>query len=159
MCHPAFAIGGLALGAVGTSMQIQAQIQAGNKAREMAERNAQLKQQRATTRAQRGREASIRNRIKVAGLNSLARARLAASGVAVGSGNALQIQAQNEIFGEFDSLMILTNANRDVHFMQVGAEFTRYEGRVREANARARAVSTGISGFGGLTFAGALALG
>ena len=136
MCIPAGVAAGLslALGALSTVVQIQAQNQA-----EQAERarstfdaavlrnNQTITEDAAADAIERGRIAEGLKRSEVSQLIGIQRAALAGSGVEVDTGSALQVTTDTAGIGEFEARVIRSNAEREafdlrVRAMNLGAE-------------------------------------
>lgn len=83
-------------------------MQAGN-----SERNAQVAEWQAQDAVRRGAVSASDQRIKNNQLKGSQRARMAANGVDLGQGSALQILADTDYFGELDSGRIKDNAAKE----------------------------------------------
>jgi hypothetical protein len=130
----ATAIGGLA--------QAYAQNQAGEAAKKLADRNADLDELRGLDAIGRGREAEKRHRIEVAKLKGSQRAAFAGQGVVVGRDSAATVEQETETLGELDALTIRNNAAREAWGYRVQASDTRARGRIARQEGRMQAVGT-----------------
>ena len=79
---------------------------------QVAANNATIANQNATTALQAGQAAEAAQRMKTAGLIGSQRAGLAANGVQLNSGSALDVQSDAASLGELDALTIRSNAAR-----------------------------------------------
>ncbi len=136
MCIPAGVAAGLslALGAMSTVMQIQAQSQARKAAKAQSQfdatvlrNNQTIAENAAVDAVERGRIAEGLKRSEVSQLIGIQRAALAGSGVEVGTGSALQVTTDTAGIGEFEAQVIRSNAEREafdlrVRAMNLGAE-------------------------------------
>ena len=128
MCTPTMlAVGAIAATAVGTGVQMYGQAQAASAAKSQAAYQAQVAQNQATvarnnatyadTQAtdatNRGSLAEKQYRLQVSQLAGRQRASLAANGVVVDSGSALDITTDTATLGEQDALTIRSNAARE----------------------------------------------
>lgn len=114
----------------------------------MAEYNARVSEVQADDAIARGREEEQRHRKAVRGLIGSQRAALAASGVDVNAGNAVDIQADSAEMGELDALTIRTNAAREAWGFKVGAAVERQRGANARAEGNAQALGTIVSAAG-----------
>lgn len=164
-------IGGLALQGVQQWRAGSAAKQAGIAQREAAESEAELSefnahvaQAQATDAIQRGAEDESRYRSGVRDLIGSQRTGIAASGINVGYGSAVDVQADAAFLGELDALTIRNNAAREAWGYTVQAtdlrkraEITRKAGAYAEATgreqqkaARVGAATTLVAGAGSL---------
>lgn len=95
---------------------------------------------------QRGNEAANRTRVATAGEIGTARARLAASGVSVGSGSAAGIQAQDATMGALDEQMIRNNAAREAMGYTAQATLNAFGVKQRANAIRAQSYATLLTG-------------
>lgn len=147
MCPP------VALLAAGTALQVGSGIQQGIFAGALANYNARIQEQQADDLVSTAHNAAQRARLDARIIIGRARARLGASGVSLDVGNAAAIQDQTDAFGEIEALSILSNADRQAHFLRLGARHTRFEGRSARANAFGAALGAGVSGAGDVLLA------
>lgn len=105
-------------------------------------RNNQIYADRAAREAvERGQQAEAKKRMEAASLRGRQRAVLAANGVDVNSGSALDIQEDTAGLGELDALTLRSNAEREaIGYRQQGANFG---GEAALYQARANAASSG----------------
>lgn len=123
---------GLALMAGGTAVSARGQLRAGRAAREAGEAdaarleyNARVAEAQGDDALLRGTEEEQRFRSTVRGLIGSQRAGFAAQGVNVGSGSAVDVQADAAYLGELDALTIRSNAQREAWGFRVQAEDAR----------------------------------
>jgi hypothetical protein len=100
----ALAIGGLALSAIGTGLSVYGKYQQGQSAASAAEANAKMAEQQAANLDLENRENIRRQRIENQRLLSRQRAGFAASGVQIGTGSPLEVQAETAGILELDIL-------------------------------------------------------
>lgn len=135
------ATGTIALVAGGLT-QAYAQNQAGDAAKKLADRNADLDLLRADDAVARGAEAERRHRVEVAKLTGAQRAGFAGQGVVVGRDSAATVEQETQTLGELDALTIRNNAAREAWGFKVQAADTRYRGRLAQREGRMQAVGT-----------------
>lgn len=130
--------------AQGQQQQKQAEYQAAvaNNNAIVAEQNAQIQDRAAQDALNRGRIEEQQHRLKVAQMKGTQRSALAASGVEVDSGSALDMVADTAMMGEMDALTIRNNAERESYNFQVGA----YNARAQAGNFRAESGLLSMSG-------------
>lgn len=90
--------------------------------------DAQLADQQAADAIARGKEAETRQRQATRGLIGAQRATLAAQGIDVSTGSALDVQADTAALGELDALTIRNNAAREAFGYRVQAMDYRNQG-------------------------------
>jgi len=110
---------------------------AGKKQDEQAQFNAAIAEEQATDAIARGKEEEDRYRAQVRSRIGTTRAAFASQGVDVGSGSAVDVQADQAYLGELDALQIRNNAAREAWGYRVEATNYRDAGR----NARSAAKS------------------
>jgi hypothetical protein len=126
-----------------------------------AENNAQIQERGAADAEARGRIEEQQHRLKVKGLIGSQRSALAASGVQVDTGSALDVVSDSAMFGEMDALTIRSNAEREAYGMRVGAYNSRAQGAnfIAEGNmaqlAGSNAARNGMWGAGASLLSGA----
>lgn len=145
----------LALSAAGTGVNVLGQAQAGKAAQAQANyqaavaRNNQIIAERQAADAlQRGEIAEKQHRLRVGQLAGRQRVALAANGVVVDQGSALDILGDTRELGELDALTIRSNAEREAYGYRVqGANFAADAGLLdaRGASARSAASLAGMS--------------
>jgi hypothetical protein len=119
---------------------------AGKAQNALAEENARLAQMQAADAIARGEVAEQRHRVNVKRLAGSQRASLAAQGIAIDSGSALEIQEDTARMGEMDALTIRMNAAREAWGHKVQATDYINRGRIAKADANNRATATLLSG-------------
>lgn len=124
-----------AIAAAGATVQAVSAIKAGNAAKkagvaqqaaseseaQVSDYNASVADLQALDATQRGAEEESRFRTSVRGIIGQQRAGQAASGVDVGFGSAVDVQADAAMLGELDALTIRNNAAREAWGYQVQA--------------------------------------
>lgn len=108
--------------------------------------NARLSDLAAQDAIRRGQEDAQRHRTATKGLIGSQRASLAAQGIEIDSGSALEIQQDTRALGELDALTIQNNARRQAWGFKVQAQDLRFQGRMAKLGARTQARSTLIAG-------------
>lgn len=133
----ALAIGSLALSAYGQIKAGRAAKKVGIAQQEAAESEARLSDYNASVAdlqakdaVARGAEEESRFRSSVDSMIGTQRAGLAASGVDVGFGSAVDVQTDAKRLGELDALTIRTNAKREAWGYQVQAVDARERARI-----------------------------
>lgn len=149
-------VAGLATGVMGSYQQSKAQQSAYEYQAAVNRNNAQYAEWQAQDALQRGATAEQNQRLKTAQLKSAQRARLAANGVIIDEGSALNLLDDTGYMGERDALTIRDNAKREAWGARVQAG--NYSSDAGMLSARANAVSPAGSAFGTLlTGAGSVA--
>lgn len=143
MCEPTtIAIAAMSMAAVSGGMQAYSQHQTGKFNNAMAEQNAKIQTQAAEDAAGRGAieaNAAKQNASLMAGSQ---RAAMAAGGVDVGSGSALDLLSDTARGGELDALIARNNAARESYGLQVSAADSLARGRMARQQGNMGAVST-----------------
>lgn len=127
------------------AMSAYSQQQTGKFNNAMAEQNAKIQTQAAEDAAGRGAieaNAAKQNAAQVAGSQ---RAAMAAGGVDVGSGSALDLLSDTARGGELDALIARNNAARESYGLQVSAADSLARGRMARQQGNMGAVSTILS--------------
>lgn len=130
----------------GTALQAYGQYQSGKFTNALMQQNARVAEIQAEDALSRGTEAEQLHRQQVQGLIGSQRASFAGQNVDVGSGSALDIQAETSLLGELDALTIRTNAAREAWGHRVQAEDYRARGRIARAEGTIGAASTLLTG-------------
>lgn len=158
MCHPAVfiaaaAVGGSALSAYGQLEAGKAAKQAGDYNAAIARNNQIIAERQAEDAIKRGDIAADEQRRKAARVLGAQKSAMAASGISLDSGTALDIFGDTAAFGELDALTIKSNATREAYGYQVQGMNFAAEGamaRVRGTNAqRASYIQAGSTMLGG----------
>jgi hypothetical protein len=140
------------LNVVGGVTQAYGQVQAGRSSARVAEFNAQMAELQARDAERRGGEAANRHRQQVTRVIGSQRAALAAQGVDVGDGSALDMQIDTASLGELDALQIRNNAAREAFGYRASAIDSRRRGRLGRADSAGQAfntiLTTGIESYG-----------
>lgn len=143
MCEPTtLAIASLALTGVSGVYQASAARAAGRYEQQVAERNATIAEQQAEQAKQIGNIEEERQLRRVRAALGTQRAALAANGLDVNSGSALDLQAETAGFGAADALNLRSNALRQAWGFQVEATNMRNAGRAARAQGRNAAIGT-----------------
>lgn len=156
----AIAIGALAVNAYSTYRAGKAAKKAGeagqtaaNSQADLSDYNAAVATLQADDAVARGAQEEARFRTGVRGMIGSQRAGFAAGNIDVGSGSAVDVQADTAFLGELDALQIRTNARREAWGYKVQAEdlhkraeIARKTGVMLEATGRENAKSAYLSG-------------
>lgn len=110
--------------------------------------NAQIAQWQAQDALQRGATAEQQQRLRTAQLKGSQRARLAASGVALDYGSALNILEDTDYMGEQDALTVRNNAAKEAWAYRNQAAGALSDSSMLQS--RANAESPGLAGFSSL---------
>ena len=143
MCEPTtLAIASMALTAGAGVYSASAQRAAGKYEQQVAERNATIADQQAEQAKQIGNIDEERQLRRVRAALGSQRAALAANGIDVNSGTALDLQAETAGFGAADALNLRSNALREAWGFNVEATNQRNSGRAARAQGRNAAIGT-----------------
>ncbi len=118
----AAAVGSLAFGAMGAYQQSQATKASMNYQSQVAHNNAVTAEYQAEDAIRRGQLAEQDQRRRTALLKGTQTARLAANGIDISDGSALQILSDTDWMGEQDALTVRDNANREAWGYRVQAQ-------------------------------------
>lgn len=121
------------------------QYQSGVANERLMKQNARIADWQADDALDRGRQAEGRHRIDVRRTIGAQRARLAASGVEINDGSALDVQADTARLGELDALTIRNNAAREAWGYRVQATDLRARGEIAKMEGTYAAVGTLLS--------------
>src|SRR5262245_14171461 len=102
---------------------------AGEEAGALEDYNARVEEEAARDALVRGALGEQQQRQLTRGIIGTQRAGFASQGVDVGTGSALDVQADAAYLGELDALTIRNNAAREAHGYQVEAERARRRGQ------------------------------
>lgn len=146
MCEPTtLAVASLVLTGIGGVTTYRAQRAAADTAEQIAEQNAGIARQQAEQERQIGNIEEERQLRRVRAALGTQRATLAANGLDINTGTALDLQAETAGFGMADALNIRTNALRRAWGFEVDAVNSTNEGRARAAGYRNDAMGTLIT--------------
>lgn len=153
--------------AQGQQQQKQAEYQAAvaNNNAIVANQNAAIQDRAAQDALARGRIDEQQHRLKVAQMKGSQRSALAASGVQVDTGSALDVVADTALMGEMDALTIRSNAEREAYSFLVGAYNARAQASTLQAESGlyrmtgANAARNGAFGAGTTLLGGAAQIG
>lgn len=143
MCEPTvLAVASLALGVYSGVQTSKAQKAAGEYQQQVADQNAAIGRNQAEQARQIGNieEARVRRQARAAVASQ--RAALAANGLDINSGTALDLQAETAGFGEADALTARSNALRQAWGFEVGAVNDVNQGRAARAAGQNAATGT-----------------
>ena len=161
MCTP---IASMIMTGVGTIMQMQSARAQGQAEQQrydyqakVNENNKQIAEWQAQDSIDRGSVKEKQHRIKVSQLKGTQRSVLAASGVVVDDGSALDILGDTAELGELDALTIRSNAEREAYDYKVAgmnegaqAEINRISGQNAASAGRAKGMTSLLSGAGSI---------
>jgi hypothetical protein len=144
MCEPTTIalVAGMVLTAGAGLYQADAAKKAGEAQNTIAQRNAELEDYKGKMAVNIGAVAEENHRAKVRQMVGSQRATLAANGVDLGSGTALDLIGETAEFGEADALTIRYNAAREAWGYGTNATNYRTEGSVARTNGRNSAKGT-----------------
>lgn len=135
----------------GTAMEVVGQQAAGDYQSDAAMMNAGINRMRAQDAIVRGEEAAADFQDEIDLMIGAQRASLAAQGIEIDEGTALDVQTNTRVMGELDTLKILNNSRREAWGYSVGeanniaeAGFAEYGANLRTATTLA---SAGFQGF------------
>ena len=115
-------LGGAAFQVIGAMNQADSQKQAYEYQAQVARNNAVLQEYQARFALEQGQAAEQNQRLKTAALFGDQRASMAANGIDLGEGSALDVLTTTKFMGERDALTIRDNASRKAWAYRVGAQ-------------------------------------
>lgn len=131
MCNPTlFLVASMALTAYAGREQAEGQKDMAKYQADVAEKNAETDEFRAQQAATIGSVQEERNRAKVRQLAGTQRANLAASGIDLGSGTALDMVSETYTMGEADALTVRFNAMNEAWGYRTQAVNSRNDARM-----------------------------
>jgi hypothetical protein len=136
--------------AVGQHQQAGAVLSQGRYHQRLAEWNANLAERQAADAVARGAKAEQRHRQGVKGLVGAQRAALAAQGIEINDGSALDVQADTVQLGELDALTLRNNAAREAWGYKAQASDERQRGIMAGLASRNEAAGLRTAAFGTL---------
>ncbi len=148
MCDPVTV--GVALTAFSAVGQAKAQYDQGVYQNDVAKYNARILENQAQDVRNQGNQAENAHRQQVAQLVSKQRAQLAANGLSLDSGSALQLQDDATTLGEADALRIRGNYNSEVDAIKSKASLVRSEGKMALSAGKRNAAGSLLSSAGGM---------
>ncbi len=119
MCDPTLILAG---NLFGTGLQAFGAIQSSRAAKSAGEFNAVTRRNQAADAITRGNKEVVRNRMRTRSLKGKQIAALAANGVALDEGSALDILASTDVLSDIDERTILDNADREAQGFRTQAE-------------------------------------
>jgi len=144
MCDPGTA--GVALTAFSYAYQANAQYQQGKYQKGVAQYNTRVLENQAQEVRNEANEAENEHRQRVNQLISKQRAQLAANGIDLNSGSALQLQEDAYTLGEADALRIRSNYDSKIKAIGTESVLTQSKGDMAAAAGRNNAFGTLLSG-------------
>lgn len=118
--------------ALGAGMSAYGQTRAGKETKGIYDRNAQLAELQAQDAIERGQVEEKKARRQTEQVIGQQRVSLAAQGVDINKGSALDVQADAAYLGELDALTIRNNAAKEAWGYRVQAQDYRYRGKVAQ---------------------------
>ena len=137
----------------GTAFSSYAKIRAGQKQKEMFERNAQFADWQADDALARGETNEKRQRQQTEQTIGSQRTAFAAGGVDVNRGTAVDVQADAAYLGELDALTIRNNAVKEAYGYRVQADDLRQRGKYAKQEGYMGAAESIIGGGSSLLLA------
>ncbi len=132
------AVGGI-VGAVGALNSGSANSDSAMYQAAVARNNSTVAEQNAQYALEAGKRQESAQRQKTAQMIGAQRANMAANGIDIGSGSALNLQADSRLVGEMDALTIRNNAERQAYNYRVQAgDFTANSGLLTQQASNAR---------------------
>ena len=128
------------------------QLEHGKAVRNMAEFNAEMAESQARDARRRGRERSFLSRARTKKVAGAQKAALAAQGIRVDTGSALDVRLETETIGDYEVTIIKNNGMREALGFKAQATSARLAGRFAESKAKDTARTTLLTG--GLRSAG-----
>ena len=145
MCHPAVAYAAMAIAG---AISAKASYDQGKFSKGVSEYNARVDQNAAQEVRNKGRIAESEERQRAMEFQSRQRAVLAARGVNIDSGTALQVQEDTGLVGEVNAMRIRQNTEQQASALREQAVLTRAEGKNAKRQGTAKAVSSIIGSIG-----------
>jgi len=127
-------------------LQAGAQREAGLAQQSTADFNARMSELRAVDAIRRGRRASTEVRRRGKTKVGAQRAALAAQGIDISEGSALEIQEETAELSELDALTVKNNAAREALGFKIKAADERFGGELARISANVRASQTILTG-------------
>lgn len=143
---------GIGFTAFGTLAEANAQEQAGEGNAAILRRNAALAEISAVDALERGKEDARLHRSKVRQIIGSQRARLAAQGIDIESGSALDVQVSTATVGEYDAITIENNAAREAWGYRNQVSDFQLRADIAEQTGRADRTGTLLTGAGDVFF-------
>lgn len=128
--------------ALGTGMSAYGQTRSGKETKGIYDRNAQLAELQAQDAIERGQVEETKSRRQTEQVIGRQRVSLAAQGVDINKGSALDVQADAAYLGELDALTIRNNAAKEAWGYRVQAQDYRYRGKVAQREGQFGAFKT-----------------
>lgn len=144
---------GVGMMGVGAGLKALGQVQAGNEQDKILHRNADIADAQAQDALTRGKINEKKMRRQTEQTIGSQRVNLAAQGVEINSGSALDTQADAAYLGELDAKTIQTNAKKEAWGYKTQADNLRYQGRVAKKEGDLGAFNTILGGAGSMLMA------
>ena len=140
MCDPvsALSVASMAFGALGAVQQSQATKASMEYQSAVAKNNATISEWQAKDALERGKTAEEQQRLRTRQLKGSQTAKLAANGIDISEGSALNILSDTDWMGEQDALTIRNNANREAWGNRVQADNQNSNSAMLKASADAQ---------------------
>jgi hypothetical protein len=129
------AIGSAVIGGIGQMQQANAQADAAAYNAQIADMNAQISQNRARDAVERGMTEEQQKRQQVARIKGSQMAAMAANGMDIGFGSALDTLVDTAMLGELDALTIRQNSERESYDFKVQAANQTAQGNLNRMEA------------------------
>lgn len=148
----ALSVGSMAFGAMGAYKQSQAEQDSANYQAAVARNNAQISEWQAQDAIKRGETAEAQQRLRAKQFKGSQTARLAANGIDISEGSALNMLSDTDWMGEQDALNVRDNAAREAYtYRQQGSNSSANAGLLKyRADAENPLMSSGASIFNNL---------
>lgn len=143
-------IGSMGMNFLGTGMKAFGQIQAGNQQDKMLHRNADIADLQAKDAIQRGAIDQKKMRRQTEQVIGKQRVNMAAQGVDINKGSAVDVVADAAYLGELDALTIKNNAAKEAWGYKTQADDLRYRGRLAKKEGEMGAFNTILGGAGSM---------
>lgn len=134
--------GSMGMMAVGTGMSAYGKIKAGSEAEKLFGRNAEIAEIQAKDAIARGKVEEKKSRRVTEQVIAGQRVSLAAQGVDVNRGSAVDVQADAAYLGELDALTIRNNAAKEAWGFRTQSEDLRYRGKLAKREGVSDAMNT-----------------
>lgn len=132
MCGAALGIASLAFGALGAYKQSQAAKDSAEYQAAVANNNAQVSEWQAQDAIKRGETAEAQQRLRTKQFKGSQTARLAANGIDISEGSALNMLSDTDWMGEQDALNVRDNAAREAYaYRQQGSNSSANAGLLK----------------------------
>lgn len=148
MCPPVVAAAAAVVATVGTAVSGLQQASQMRYRGRVAEQNARLASDQARDAQERGRLDDRDTQWKTAQLMGQQRAAMAANGLDLGFGSALQVQADSAMFGQEDVRRVRENTTREMGGFDINATNFRADAIANRAAAKGQVIKTAFDTVG-----------